>query len=375
MPSRKTPLPSIRKSPLVFFSFLIPGLVLVGALRTLAARPAAEKQDTPQAARLNGIGVALMNQQLTEKAAAKFEEAHAADPRSAIPVLNHGIALLYLQKLPEAEQALRQAAAMAPENPRTWYNLGLTEMDEANPKGAIEDMRKVLAIDPNDADAHYFVGSLDMTLGDFNGGIGEFEAALKLQPLHASAEFGLARALQRSGRTDEAHEHLKIFQHYTQAKISSPLSVGYGERGHYSTMEEMALPPALVGPMIPVKFEAKELPPASDHGAAVSWTGPGPGACVIDIEGPGSQDLVTFSIPGANTIVAYRNLHNGSFEPLPASQTGLTASGAGRSCAVGDFDNDGLPDLAVALQDRVILYRNLGGGKFEDVTAKVGIGS
>ena len=40
---------------------------------------------------------------------------------------------------------------------------------------------------------------------------------------------------------------------------------------------------------------------------------------------------------------------------------------------VGDFDNDGLPDLAVALADRVILFHNLGGGKFEDVTAKVGI--
>jgi hypothetical protein len=40
---------------------------------------------------------------------------------------------------------------------------------------------------------------------------------------------------------------------------------------------------------------------------------------------------------------------------------------------VGDFDNDGLPDLAVALADRLILYRNLGHGKFEDVTAKVGI--
>ena len=249
-----------RKAPLTLISYVVPGLVLLGALTALTARPAAENQNTTEAARLNGIGVALMNQQLTEKAAAKFAEAHAADPKSAIPMLNEGIALLYLQKLPEAEKTLRQAATMAPDNPRTWYNLGLTEMDEANPKGAIEDMRKVLAIDPNDADAHYFVGSLDMTLGDPNGAIVEFQAALKLQPRHASAEFGLARALQRAGRTDEAHEHLKIFQHYTQAKISSPLSVGYGERGHYSTMEEMALPLAAVGPMIPVRFEAKGLP-------------------------------------------------------------------------------------------------------------------
>ncbi len=230
--------------------------MLIGALSALNARPAAENSNPAEAARLNSIGVALMNQQLTEKAEAELEQAHAADPKSAIPVLNQGIALLYMQKLPEAEAALRQAGRIASDNPRAWYNLGLTEMDEANQKGAIEDMRRVLAIDPKDADAHYFVGSLDMSLGEVNAAIGEYEAALKLNPLHCSAEFGLARALQRAGRVDEAHEHLKTFQHFTQAKIASPLSVGYGERGHYSTMEEMPLPVQGAGAMIPVKFEA-----------------------------------------------------------------------------------------------------------------------
>ena len=59
-----------------------------------------------------------------------------------------------------------------------------------------------------------------------------------------------------------------------------------------------------------------------------------------------------------------------SFRP---QQTGLDASGAGISCAVGDFDNDGRNDLAVALSDRVLLFRNLGGGKFADVTKSAGI--
>jgi tetratricopeptide (TPR) repeat protein len=154
MPSRKTPLIFIRKSPLTFIRFVVPLVFLFGALSALKARPAAENQNPTEAARLNGIGVALMNQQLTEKAAAKLHEAHTADPESPIPVLNEGIALLYLQKLPEAEQALREAARMAPDNPRAWYNLGLTEMDEANQKEAIEDMKKVVAIDANDADAH-----------------------------------------------------------------------------------------------------------------------------------------------------------------------------------------------------------------------------
>jgi len=351
----------------------------MAALTTLSARSADQKHDAVEAARLNDVGVALMNQQLTEKAAAKLEEAHTADPDSAIPILNRGIALLYMQKLPEAEQQLQQATKMAPDNPRGWYNLALAEMDSADQKQALEDMQHVLTIDPNDADAHYFVGSLNLSLGNFDAAISAFEDALKLKPLHASAEFGLARALQRAGKADEAHQHLKIFQHYTQTKISAPLSVGYGERGHYSSMEDMAAPPRPAAPMIPVHFEEQrvmrfvpshyEMGAGRQSGAGAELGG---GACILDIEGAGSQDLVVMG-HGPQAIDAWRNLKNGSFEPIPASPTGLDASGEGVACAVGDFDNDGLPDLAVALSDRIILFRNLGGGKFADVTEKVGI--
>jgi enediyne biosynthesis protein E4 len=44
--------------------------------------------------------------------------------------------------------------------------------------------------------------------------------------------------------------------------------------------------------------------------------------------------------------------------------------------AVGDFDGDGWPDLYVTrLDDRDILYRNLGNGAFEDVTLAAGLGA
>ena len=41
--------------------------------------------------------------------------------------------------------------------------------------------------------------------------------------------------------------------------------------------------------------------------------------------------------------------------------------------ATADFDNDGLCDIFVAGVNRNILYRNLGGGRFADVTAKAGV--
>ena len=325
-----------------------------------------------EAARLNDIGVALMNQQLTEKAIAKFEEAHTADPSSAIPVMNRGIALVYLRKLPEAEEALKQAAAMDPSNPRTWYSLGILHLGAGDPKLAIGDMDHAVKLDPNDADAHYFLGTFYLNLGDYEHAKESFEEALKLNPVHASANFGMARALQRMGKVDEARAYLKRFQELTEHKISTPLSAAYGEQGRYATVQDMLAPEARVEAMIPVSFVAQTIAGAPFSSAPIDEKQAGGGACVIDIDGPGHKDLVVMG-EGDEAIRAYRNLGNGSFEEIPASQTGLVASGHGLACAVGDYDSDGLPDLAVAMGDRVILFHNLGKGKFADTTKAVGI--
>jgi Tfp pilus assembly protein PilF len=314
-----------------------------------------------EAGRLNNVGVALMNQQLTEKALAKFEDAQKADPSATIPVLNEGIALLYLQKLPEADAALKRAAVMDPNSARAWYALGLTHLDAGNPKLAIEDMQRVVKIDPTDADAHYFLGSFYLSMADYAHAKEECETALELNPLHASAQFGLARALQRMGQVDAAHEHLARFQELVQSKISSPLSAAYGEQGRYAKVEDMIAPPAAVGAMIPVKLEAQPLTGGATAG----------GACVLGIESPASKDLVVMG-EGASAIHAYKNV-SGTFEELSPEQTGLNAGGKAVACTVGDYDADGRPDLAVAMSDRVILFHNLGGGRFADVTKAVGI--
>ena len=52
---------------------------------------------------------------------------------------------------------------------------------------------------------------------------------------------------------------------------------------------------------------------------------------------------------------------------------GLTTRGWGMAIAVGDYDNDGLPDLYVSGYGHNVLYHNLGGCRFEDVTARAGV--
>ena len=63
---------------------------------------------------------------------------------------------------------------------------------------------------------------------------------------------------------------------------------------------------------------------------------------------------------------AIRVLHrggDGQFEELDAAAAGLKVTGHAVACAVGDFDGDNLNDLAVALDDGVRLFRNLGQGQ------------
>lgn len=326
-----------------------------------------------EAGKLNNLGVAMMNQQMMEKAVAKFDAAYKLDPSLAVAELNKGIALLNLQKLPEAEAALQLAAAKDPKNPRVWYNLGLVHRGEGKTAEAIADFQHVMTIDPNDPDVYYFLGTFYSQQQDYPKAIEAFQQALKIQPLHASAEFGLARALQRAGKPDEARVHLKNFEHLTHNKISAPITLTYGEQGRYSVAQDVITNEAQVGPMIPVRFVEQALGVGGTAAASgSSANGMGGGVCMLDVDGDGRLDLVTMS-SGEHAIRVFRNLGGDSWKAMPLKDTGLDVAGSAVSCAVGDYDNDGKNDLAVALRDRLVLFHNDGGGKFTDVTAKVGL--
>ena len=76
------------------------------------------------------------------------------------------------------------------------------------------------------------------------------------------------------------------------------------------------------------------------------------------------MDLVLMQ-SGAQAIRVLHSKGDGSFEELDTASAGLKASGHAVACAVGDYDGDGLNDLAVALDDAVLLFRNLGKGSFK----------
>jgi hypothetical protein len=70
----------------------------------------------------------------------------------------------------------------------------------------------------------------------------------------------------------------------------------------------------------------------------------------------------------------YRNNGDGTFTDV-TEKAGIGGEGHyGQGVAVGDFDNDGYPDLYVTGYGRAILYRNNGNGTFTDITEKAGAG-
>ena len=105
----------------------------------------------------------------------------------------------------------------------------------------------------------------------------------------------------------------------------------------------------------------------------------GNGAAIADFDGDGRNDIFIANGTkldagnGAHALPQlYRNQGSGRFKDV-AAQSGLTREGWGQAVCVGDFDNDGYPDLFETFYGHNVLYRNRGDGHFEDITAKAGL--
>ncbi|MCC6540270.1 MAG: CRTAC1 family protein [Bryobacterales bacterium] len=97
------------------------------------------------------------------------------------------------------------------------------------------------------------------------------------------------------------------------------------------------------------------------------------GVAALDFDNDGLVDLFFTNGPGARNALL-RNLGGGRFADVTA-RAGFGAPNAGYAlgAAAADFDNDGFTDLFIARDDANSLYRNRGDGTFEDVSATAGL--
>ncbi len=106
----------------------------------------------------------------------------------------------------------------------------------------------------------------------------------------------------------------------------------------------------------------------------------GPGCAFLDYDNDGWMDIYLVnsgpcdfwkpSKPIRNAL--YKNNRNGTFTDV-TEKAGVSGGTFGMGVAVGDFDNDGFPDMLVTAYGRCILYKNNHDGTFSDVTAKSGL--
>ena len=107
----------------------------------------------------------------------------------------------------------------------------------------------------------------------------------------------------------------------------------------------------------------------------------GTGLGWIDYDQDGWMDLYlvqsaatdAYTPPQPLRSALYHNNGDGTFTDV-TERAGVGAQGLyGQGVAVGDYDNDGYPDLYVTGYGRSILYHNNGDGTFKDVTATAGV--
>jgi enediyne biosynthesis protein E4 len=106
----------------------------------------------------------------------------------------------------------------------------------------------------------------------------------------------------------------------------------------------------------------------------------GAGCAFFDYDGDGWQDILLVNgmdWPGhkrqRSPLRLYRNNRNGTFSDVTRA-AGLDVELYGMGVAVGDFDNDGFPDVLVTAVGQNRLFRNTGKGTFVDVTRQSGLG-
>ncbi len=106
----------------------------------------------------------------------------------------------------------------------------------------------------------------------------------------------------------------------------------------------------------------------------------GSGGAFLDYDADGWQDILLINGTdwpghkrGRSTLRLYRNNRDGTFTDV-TRKAGLDVEMYGMGVTVGDYNNDGFPDIFISCVGQSHLFKNTGKGTFVDVTKASGLG-
>jgi enediyne biosynthesis protein E4 len=152
--------------------------------------------------------------------------------------------------------------------------------------------------------------------------------------------------------------------------VSGPVLLAQSPPPHPIRFEDMA---GKAG----VRFTTENSPTPEKHQPETMLAG----VALFDYDGDGLLDIYLVNGAEMPSLVKtgpryqnrlFHNNGNGTFTDV-TERAGVAGAGYGMGAAVGDFDNDGWPDLFLANVNSNQLFRNNGNGTFTDVTAKAGL--
>ena len=213
---------------------------------------------------------------------------------------------------------------------------------------------------------------------------GWFDLSLQRDPTFARAQHGFAR-LQSKIAT------LELVRTIPEANPALKIDLSDYPLPDWHTAEPRPVKPTLLSPALErVTFEDRAAEAGVVFDFFVDHDNPGMyemyeltggGVAILDYDGDGWPDVYFTQgchwPPQKGEVEhldrLFRNLGNGRFEDVTKA-AGLVEDRYSQGATVGDYNSDGLPDLYVANLDANRLYRNNGDGTFSDVTDATGTG-
>lgn len=146
----------------------------------------------------------------------ELEAALRLAPKSLRLRQEHARSLWLNRDYDAALPALEKLLAANPRSPENSHRLGDTLLELQQFEKAVPHLERAVQLKPDFAEAHASLGRAYMRLGSFEKAVPHLKAALPMDE-DGSLHFQLARALERSGKSDEAAQAMAGFQEITKA--------------------------------------------------------------------------------------------------------------------------------------------------------------